>query len=247
MKTRTMIGIATLVLVMGGPLLIACSGKVKFNDDWRTADRTSARIAPDPRVVQEAVVQVYSARAFNWRGAFGVHTWIATKARGAQQYLVHQVVGWRRYDDLPVVESEEDLPDRNWYGQAPEILIDLRGAQAEAVIGDILAAVRSYPFPDQYRLWPGPNSNTFTAWIARHVPALKLDLPPTAIGKDYLDGAMIAPAPSGTGYQVSLYGLLGVTLARIEGLEINLLGVSFGANPLKPTLRLPGLGIVGRS
>ena len=245
MKVRRVIGISTLVLLLGGPLLVACNGEVKFNEDWRTADRSPAGIAPDPARVKEAVVQVYSARAFNWRGVFAVHTWIATKSRDAEQYRVHHVVGWRRFDDLPVVESESDFPDRNWYGQPPAILADVRGPEAEALIGDIEAAVSSYPYAEQYRLWPGPNSNTFTGWIARKVPALRLDLPPTAIGKDYLGGGLFAPAPSGTGWQVSLYGLLGMTLARVEGLEINVLGVTFGLNPLKPHLRLPGIGIIG--
>jgi hypothetical protein len=29
-----------------------------------------------------------------------------------------------------------------------------------------------YPYPNEYRAWPGPNSNTFTAYIAREVPEL---------------------------------------------------------------------------
>lgn len=241
-----MIGIATFALLFGGPVLVACSGTVKFNEDWRTADRSPAGIAPDPAKIDDAVVQVYAARAFNWRGAFAVHTWIATKLRGAAEYRVHHVVGWRRYDDLPVVESENDAPDRNWYGQPPVILADLRGPDAEAIIDDIETAVSDYPWAGEYRLWPGPNSNTFTGWIARRVPGLKLDLPPTAIGKDYLGGNWVSTAPSGTGWQFSLYGLLGLTLARVEGLEINVLGVCFGLNPLGPHLRLPGIGIIGR-
>ena len=43
-----------------------------------------------------------------------------------------------------------------------------------------------YPYADSYRVWPGPNSNTFTAFVLREVPELRVDLPPTAIGKDYL-------------------------------------------------------------
>jgi hypothetical protein len=35
------------------------------------------------------------------------------------------------------------------------------------------------------------------------VPELRLDLPPTAIGKDFLpNGEVVARAPSGTGFQV---------------------------------------------
>ena len=35
--------------------------------DWRTASREPAGLAPDPATTQEAVVQVYAARAVRWR------------------------------------------------------------------------------------------------------------------------------------------------------------------------------------
>jgi hypothetical protein len=104
--------------------------------------------------------------------------------------------------------------------------------------------VQRYPWPDRYRAWPGPNSNTFVAWVARDVPGLGLDLPPTAIGKDWLGPATwVAPAPSGTGWQVSLWGLAGATLAREEGLEVQLLGLAFGVDVNDARLRLPGWGL----
>jgi hypothetical protein len=245
LKRTRRIFTVVLAAVLAGPILVACSGTIRLNQDWRTADRSSAGIAPNPGAHAEAIVQVYAARAFNWRGVFAVHTWIATKPRGADHYRVHHVVGWRLRSGRPVVVSEPDLPDRLWYGQPPEVLLDRRGPEAEALIPGILAAVESYPYTHEYVLWPGPNSNTFIAHIARAVPPLGLDLPPTAIGKDYLtNGGVVAGAPSGTGFQISLLGLLGVTLARIEGLEINALGVHIGLNPLRPSLRLPGLGVV---
>jgi len=107
-------------------------------------------------------------------------------------------------------------------------------------------AAHSYPYTHQYTLWPGPNSNTFTAYIGRQVPALQLDLPPTAIGKDYLvNEDFIAATPSGNGIQLSLYGLLGILLSKQEGIEINVLTLSIGFDPFDFNLRLPGLGIVG--
>ena len=62
-------------------------GGVKFGQDWRSADRASTGIAPDPASTPEALVQIYAARAFNWRGALGVHTWIATKERDAGHFI----------------------------------------------------------------------------------------------------------------------------------------------------------------
>lgn len=234
-----------LVVTLSGPVLVACSGNIKLVDDWRTADRSSTGQAPDPALVKEAVVQVYAARAFAWRGIFAVHTWIATKAAEAAHYRVHQVVGFRLHRGLPALMSAPDIPDRSWFGQTGHILVDLRGPEAAAAIEAIDRVEREYPYKNDYVLWPGPNSNTFTAWIARRVPALRLDLPPTAIGKDFLGVTrVIGPAPSGTGWQLSLFGLLGVTVAGEEGLEVNLLTADFGINPLKPSLRLPGLGIL---
>jgi len=217
-----------------------------MNRDWRTANRDSAGVAPLPTETPEAVVQVYAARAFNWRGIFAVHTWIATKPANAKDYTVYHVVGWRARRNLPVVVADRDIPDRNWFGSSPEVLVDLRGKPAESAIPAIEAAVRTYPYPETYTLWPGPNSNTFTAYVARQVPKLRATLPATAIGKDFL--AHYAPldwAPSGTGFQISLAGALGLTLAAQEGLEVNILGLVFGIDFLRPALKLPFIGRIG--
>jgi Protein of unknown function (DUF3750) len=233
-------------ILLAGPILTVACGNVNLGNDWRTADRSSAGIAPDPHSTPQAVVQVYAARAFNWRGMLGVHTWIATKPRGADHFTVHQVMGWRSYHNLPVVISVPDIPDRLWYGARPELLVDIRGARATAAIPRIEAAVASYPYEHEYGLWPGPNSNTFTAYVGREVPELAMDLPTTAIGKDFpINGSVVQSAPSGTGGQLSLYGLLGVTLAREEGLELNVLALNFGVDFLRPAIKLPGIGRIG--
>jgi len=228
------------------PVVMILSGAVSLGRDYRTANRDSAGIAPDPAETPEAVVQVYAARALNWRGIFGVHTWIATKPENAPHFTVHQVIGWRVFRDLPAVFSETAIPDRNWFGNRPEIIAELRGKEATEAIAKIAEAVETYPYVDEYRLWPGPNSNTFTAYVARKVPELKLDLPVTAIGKDYpINGALFERTPSGTGYQISLYGVLGILLSRQEGLELNLIGLSFGIDFARPALKLPFIGRLG--
>jgi hypothetical protein len=214
--------------------------------DWRTASRESAGIAPDPAETREAVVQVYAARTWGWRGTFAVHTWIAVKPAGAADYVTYEIVGWRFWRDGNGQTRREGPPDRHWFGARPEIYAELRGEAAAQAIPQIEAAIAGYPFAAAYRTWPGPNSNTFTATIARQVPALRLDLPPTAVGKDYLGPSdFAATAPSGSGYQVSLFGVLGATLAVEEGLEVNILGLTFGLDPLDLAIKLPGLGRLG--
>jgi hypothetical protein len=42
-----------------------------------------------------------------------------------------------------------------------------------------------------------------------------------------------------------MFGLLGVTLAREEGIELNLLGMNFGIDFYKPALKLPFIGRLG--
>lgn len=237
-----------LGVLLAGPLLMVAGGKINLGQDWRTADRSPTGIAPDPDTTREAVVQVYAARALNWRGIFAVHTWIATKLQGANGYTVHQVVGWRKWRNLPVVTSAPDAPDRSWFGNAPVVVAELRGDAATRAIPRIEQAVRDYPYEWEYVLWPGPNSNTFTAHVGREVPELALDLPTTAIGKDFLtNGSLAESAPSGTGFQVSWYGMLGVLAARQEGLELNLLGLSFGIDVFRPAIKLPGVGRLGLS
>ncbi|WP_425405634.1 DUF3750 domain-containing protein [Hwanghaeella sp.] len=216
--------------------------------DWRTASRAPANLAPDPIENKQAIVQVYAARAFSWRGAFGVHTWIAVKPTEASQYTVYHILGWRtRYSGNGLVITH-DRPDRRWFGAEPELLVQLEGDGVDEIIGRIDTAARRYPYAGEYGLWPGPNSNTFTSWVARHVPELRLDLPPTAIGKDYLGhDSFFEPAVSGTGYQASLFGLVGLTVALEEGMEINLAGLTFGVDPNDLNLKLPGIGRVGPS
>lgn len=236
-----MLGAGFLVIV----LAIAAAAYARMGNDWRSASRESVGLAPDPARTPEAVVQVYAARTVGVRGLFGVHSWVAVKPARASAYTVYEVIGWKlRWDDTAVAIRERE-PDARWFGNAPELLAEARGAEAEPLIPRIEAAVQSYPYPDEYRAWPGPNSNTFTAWVTRRVPELRADLPPTAVGKDYLAGSLFAAAPSGSGFQVSLVGLLGITASTVEGLEFNVLGMTFGLDPWPPALKLPIAGRLG--
>jgi len=215
---------------------------------WQFANRDSADMAPRPSQYAAAVIQIYAARTYSWRGHLAVHTWVATKAAGADSYLVHQVIGFRERRGLDVRVSDQDLPDRYWYGNRPDLLVDVRGEAAERLLPAVLAAVQSYQYPDSYTMWPGPNSNTFTAHVGRQVPELGLVLPVTAIGKDYLPGgALLAATPSGTGLQLSLLGAFGFIAGLDEGLEFNVLGLSAGIDFKHPALKLPGIGRVGVS
>jgi hypothetical protein len=191
---------------------------------WHQARRDPTGLSPDPAVTQEAVIQVFAAPAVAWRGLLSVHTWIAVKPAGAPRFTRYEVLGFGVANGAPAVRIDRMGPDNYWFGARPQILLDRRGAGIDEMIAQVRAAVASYPYPNTYRPWPGPN----------------------AVGKDFLPGGgLFAAAPSGSGFQLSFYGLFGVLLAAREGLEVNLLGLSLGVDPVRPALKLPALGRLG--
>jgi len=224
-------------------VVFAAAGVSVTAMDWRSTSDEPLGLAPDPEVAREAVVQVYGARAMGAKGVFGVHTWVAVKRTDAATWTVYEVIGWRLRWSESVVVVRDRQPDAPWFGGTPELYADKRGPGVDLLIARIEKAVQTYPYPAEYTVWPGPNSNTFTAWIARAVPELEIDLPATAIGKDYLGGSIFSTAPSGSGFQVSLGGLLGVAASGVDGLELNVLGLNFGVSARG--IKLPLVGRIG--
>lgn len=230
--------LSSLLLVLFGPSALA--------QDWRTADRSSAGIAPLPQDEKRAVVHIYAARTVGWKGSFGVHTWIAIKEKEADHYETFQVIGYRARRGLDVVVVQESIPDGRWFGAMPELLRDLRGTGAESAIPKIREAAKSYPYQKDYRVWPGPNSNSFVSYIIRRTPEIGVELPANAVGKDWInEGSLVGVSETRTGFQFSVFGLLGFTLGLGDGVEVNILGMSLGVDFLRPAIKLPMLGRVG--
>jgi Protein of unknown function (DUF3750) len=249
MRCARMLWFGGLLVLVVAPLLWSAGmvhgGAIRH---WSQARWDSAGLAPDPATTPEAVVQVYAARAWGWKGALAVHSWIVLKRAGAAAFERYEVVGWGVRRGAPAIRKDMRAVDGYWAGNRPQVVAERRGPGVEQLIDRIEAAIESYPYPDQYRTWPGPNSNTFIAHIGREVPELELNMPPTAVGKDYLSaGGLLARTPSGSGFQVSVLGVLGLALGRAEGLELNLLGLVIGVDPLGLALKLPGIGRIGLS
>lgn len=171
-----------LAAALGFLMLASCGG---HSSGWQVASRESAGVAPLPSEEPGAVVQVYAARLWGMRGLVADHTWVSVKRANADTYTVYEVVGWRKLRGQQVLRIADDVPDRRWYGNPPAVLFELRGEAAAAAADKIHQAAMSYPYPDEYRAFPGPNSNTFTQWLITHVPELEVELSLRAIGKNY--------------------------------------------------------------
>ena len=218
-----------------------------MSGDWQKATRKSAGLVPLAQDDLEAKIQIYEAKAFAWRGKFSVHTWIAVKEKNSQSYFVSHVALWNLYNSNVVIAFEKDLPDRYWYGAKPKIIFSASGSKAEKIIPKIYQAINSYPYPTRYNAYPGPNSNSFISFIIRQTPEIKIALPSNAIGKDWLCGKrkFFAICESKTGIQFCAWGMFGVLFGLVEGFEINIIGLSFGIDFMRPALKLPIIGRVG--
>ena len=211
--------------------------------DWSRADWTSAKILPDAREHRPALVRIYAARTGRWKGIFAHHSWIVVKEEGASRYSRYDKVGWGS-----PVRTNAWAADARWFGNDPQLVLAIDGEEAQRLIPEIRRAVAEYPYSrfGDYRVWPGPNSNTFVAYVVGKIPALGTALPPTAVGKDFHPfGDFAGLTPSRTGFQLQLGGFLGLTVGWVEGFELNFLGLVTGIDLRHPAFKLPGWGRIG--
>lgn len=208
---------------------------------WRNADWSSIGSLPPASAHPQARVLILSGRTGGLKGVVSVHSWIVLKARNARRWNRYDVVGW----GMPL-RLNNWAPDGRWFGNRPEVVADLSGDAAEALIPAIMAAIRGYQYrgAGDYRLWPGPNSNTFVATVLRAVPELGATLPPNAVGRDFRALPYLGLTDSATGVEANLWGVFGVKIAWVEGIEVNLFGLVAGLDLRRPGVKLPGFGLI---
>ena len=232
-----------LLFVLPAIAAVAWWSTVDRPTSWSNADWGPSGTLPPARTVDGSVVHVMSARTGGMKGALSVHSWIVTKRNGERSYTRYDKVGW----GTPVRRNAY-AADAYWYSNAPTILTTLRGDEADRAIEGIERAVATYPYARRggYRIWPGPNSNSFIAHVLREVPSLRVNLPEIAVGRDYpTDGRLVAWDGERHDLRLSLWGYAGLTIGRTSGLELSFLGLVTGIDPFRPALKLPGFGRIG--
>lgn len=232
------LGLAAIILPVSAGAVLAYSHG--WAESWRTANWSSSGLLPAAQSTEDAHVIVMAARTGNWKSIFAEHLSIILKPSGAREWTRYDVVGWGK-----PVRRNAFAADAFWYGNQPYVVRDIAGAEAEALIPLIEDSIAGYPYSGAgaYKVWPGPNSNSFVAWVVRNTQGFAVELPPAAIGKDFISpGLGISEAASRTGFVFSLWGVAGVTVALREGLELNLLGSVIGIDPEDLAIKLPSLG-----
>ena len=147
-----------------------------FRCEFRAEMPTTATAVHRARTTKMATaLSNQAARTGRWKGIFAVHSWIVLKPENAKSYTRYDLTGFGR-----PLHVDGWAPDARWFGNTPQVIADIRGPAAALAIPKIRAAILAYPFAGlgDYRLWPGPNSNTFVANVLRAAPELDIALPP---------------------------------------------------------------------
>ena len=117
-------------------------------------------------------------------GALAVHCWFVVydDSGGCERWEV-----WQTPDagGTSIGHVHRDLkgPDEGVGGGPPRTAAKWKGASAEKIC-QVLKASDAYPHCRRYRYWPGPNSNTFAAWVLREA-GIEYAFPWKAFGARY--------------------------------------------------------------
>jgi hypothetical protein len=173
-----------------------------------------------------------------WYTRFAEHTWVeVADAQGRERIEWNKGWGTVVHSELDAEEMVGAAADERWERDVA-VLAHWTGERAAAIAARIRAA-DGYADAANYRAWPGPNSNTFVAWLAREA-GFGVDLPPTAVGKDYTPWLAAGISTTGIGLHVDT-AVLGVQAGLVEGVELHVLGLTAGVGIWPPCVKLPFL------
>jgi hypothetical protein len=164
-----------------------------------------------------------------------VHSWFVTfdPSEGRwHRWEVYQSAGASGYinEDLWPLEAlmggGAGWIDREWHD-----------GEAQRILAALAEAPKTYPYRDMYRAWPGPNCNTYAAWVLREA-GVAADLDPRAVGKDYLGVVGADWTTTRTGIQIET-PLVGLKLGVKDGIEVHFLCATFGLDAWPPAFKTP--------
>jgi Protein of unknown function (DUF3750) len=180
-----------------------------------------------PNPPSTSVVQLRYATLPHFLRAIAVHSWFAVFDAVSGRWQRWEV--WQAKDaggtSLGHIHCDLRHPDCGVGGGPYRLAAEWHGSAARRICA-VLANAQQYPHRDRYRAWPGPNSNTFVAWVL-HEAGLHHWCDPRAIGKDYC-GLFGMRLSFRLAYAQVETPLLGVKLSLHDGAELHLLGLTCG-------------------
>jgi hypothetical protein len=116
-------------------------------------------------------------------GAMAVHCWfVVFDEQGSHRWEVWQT---KNAGGFCIGHVHRDLKDPDaGVGGGPSRIAAQWDGEAALAIKSVLENARAYPYCQTYRLWPGPNSNTFAAWVLREA-GIEHPLHWKAFGRNY--------------------------------------------------------------
>ena len=207
---------------------------------WFAITAAACTVARQPLVVppnDETTVLLVTGELGHPIENIARHPWLAVRKKGETEWLLYEVPSVCHCGDNPFDHSPyiDPILHATWRGAEADEAAACIEREAHAIIRDI---------DDHYIFYPGPNSNTFGDRILRKCH-LHASLPSTSVGKDWRGIIGGGVTSEGTGLQVET-PVLGLKVGLKEGIEVHVIGLSFGIDLWPPAIILPlGPGRLG--
>jgi hypothetical protein len=170
-----------------------------------------------------------------------VHCWFEVEV---QPHATHHGSLWQRWE----VWQDADAGGCSWGhlhrdllrigadvgGGASYCTMVFQGSLAHRLTKVLADTPSTYPYRHRYRPWPGPNSNTFVAWVLRQADILE-NCDGRAIGADFTQAWQCNRGPEGIGIQGPFIGFQ-LSATRIM---LQLIGLRLGVSWRPWRLRTP--------
>ena len=192
---------------------------------------SSSSVRPDSLIV---VKDVQIPKGELWVARFATHSWV--------DYRPDVNSAWRRIEIVNknsgllhhTISDEQAYAKKRW-GERVRVLSRSDGKKNPYFVRDIMAFARGYD-ASVYRVWPGPNSNTFAERLLRQVDGASAQLNHNAVGKEH--GFYVGKTAGGTGVELQT-PLVGAAVGLHEGVELSLLGLSGGVSFYPFAIKIP--------